>query len=144
MIDARVTFAPARDIVAVDLWDGSLPETPAVRTVRVEPNRWWLIDAGARVAEIAAAIADRGACTPIGGGFVRATLSGPGWRDLLSLSGFLDTGPHAMPPDAVARTVLHHVAVTMLVTRDTECEVYCAASYAPTLQALWHGATGGK
>lgn len=144
MIDADVTFAPVRDLVAVDLWEGSLPETPEIRAVKVEPARWWLIDAGSLAAEIADAVADRGAVTPIGGGFVRATLSGSGWRDLLSVSGFLDTGAHALPPGAVARTVLHHVAVTVLVTRDTECEVYCAASCARTLQALWHGATGGK
>lgn len=144
MIDADFTFVPVRDLVAVDLWEGSLPETPEVRAVRVEPNRWWLIDAGPAAAAIGEAIADRGAVTPIGGGFVRATLSGPGWRDLLSVSGFLDTGAHALPPGAVARTVLHHVAVTVLVTSETECEVYCAASYAGTLQALWHGATGGK
>ncbi|WP_010216325.1 sarcosine oxidase subunit gamma [Sphingomonas sp. PAMC 26621] len=144
MIDAHVAFAPARDIVAVDLWDGILPIFPGARAVQVEPNRWWLIDAGPHAAEIAEVIADRGACTAIGGGFVRATLSGPGWRDLLSVSGFLDTGAHALPPGAVARTVLHHVAVTVLVTSEAGCEVYCAASYAQTLEALWHGATGGK
>lgn len=144
MIDADFAFAPARDLVAVDLWDGSLPEIPGVRAVQVEPRRWWLIDAGPHAVEMAKAVADRGACTPIGGGFVRAALSGPGWRDLLSVSGFLDTSAHALPPGAVARTVLDHVAVTVLVTRETECEVYCAASYAQTLEALWHGSTGGK
>ncbi len=143
VIEATVSWANIHDLVVIDLWDGALPVFPGVRCVQVEPRRWWAIDAGEGATGIAVAIGAQGACTPIGGGLMRATLSGPGWRDLLSVSGFLDTTARALAPGAVARTVIHHVAVTLLVTSEAECEVYCASSYARTLEALWHGATGG-
>lgn len=144
MIDARFSFAPAADLVAIDLWEGPLPGVPGVRIVQVEPHRWWMIDGGTHAEQLAAEIDGNGACTAIGGGFVRATVSGPGWRDLLSVSGFLDCSAGALPPGSVGRSVIHHVAVTILVTDEGGCEVYCASTYARTLEELWRGACGGN
>lgn len=66
------------------------PVENGIRLLQVEPRRWWLIGAGERADDIAARIADSGAATPVGGGLVRATLSGPGWRTLLMVSGCFD------------------------------------------------------
>ncbi len=140
MIDAAFTLAPAGDVVALDLWEGALPDLHGVRALRLEPTRWWLIDAAPHLETITTALAGRGACTPIGGGLVRATIAGPGWRDLLSVSGVFDAGNPAFAPGAVAGTVIHHVAVTIAVTGTEDCEVYCATSYAPTLEQLWKAA----
>ena len=136
MIDASFHLAPARAVIAIDLWEGDLPPLPG-RAIRVEPRRWWLLDGGD-----SPAIGDRGAAAPIGGGLIRATLTGPDWRALLSVSGFLDT--EMLRAGDVAATVIHHVPVRIVVTADDACEVYFAASYADTLDDLWrHAITGG-
>lgn len=139
MIDAAFVLAPARDTIAVDLWDGDLPDLRG-RAVQVEPRRWWVFDGG-DLGSIRAAIGDRGAAVPIGGGVMRATMTGPGWRDLLSVSGFLDT--EALHVGDCVSTVIHHVAVRILVTGDASCEVFFAASYAGTLDELWQRAAKG-
>jgi sarcosine oxidase gamma subunit len=138
VIDAAFSFAPARDVVAIDLWDGDLPPLSG-RVMKVEPGRWWLLDGDIDTARTA--IGDHGAVAAIGGGLVCATITGPGWRDLLSVSGFLDV--ESLRPGDVAATVIHHVAVRLLVTSDAACEVYCAASYAGTLAELWQRAAKG-
>lgn len=142
MTDAvTVAMAPAPDLMALDLWDGALPDLGGIRAVRVEPMRWWLIDAAANAAAIAADLGTRGAITPFGGGVVRATLTGPGWRDLLSISGVFDSGDPSFTVGKVASTVIHHVPVRIVMTGGEACEVYCPASYAAALGALWRGAT---
>ncbi len=139
MIDASFRLAPAREVVAVDTWDGDLPLLPG-RAIQVEPRRWWLFDSVDPDA-IRDAIAGRGAAAAIGGGLVCATITGPAWRDLLSVSGFLDT--EMLREDEAVGTVIHHVPVRVLVTGDRACEVYFAASYAGTLDELWQRATKG-
>ena len=139
MIDASFALAPAREVIAIDLWEGELPALPG-RTIQVEPRRWWSLDS-ATFEAIATAIGDRGAAAPIGGGLVRATVTGPGWRDLLSVSGFLDI--EQLQPGDVASTVIHHVPVRLLVTGGQSCEVFFAASYAGTLDELWQRAAKG-
>lgn len=142
MIDATVAFAPARDVAVLDLWDGDPP--PVVgRMVRVEPRRWWLLDAGDDRDAVAAAVAGRGALTPIGGGLIRATITGPAWRDLLSVSGLFDTGEGGFPIGAHAGTVIHHVPVHIVAVDRAICEAYVATSYAPTLEELWRKACLG-
>lgn len=138
MIDARVTFAPARDVIAVDLWDDGAVALPG-RAIQVEPRRWWLIDGGDLET-----ISEQGVAAPIGGGLVCATITGPGWRDLLSVSSLFDSHDRQFAERAVRRTVIHHVAVTIHVTAAEACDVYCAASYAQTLKDLWRRAIGGS
>jgi heterotetrameric sarcosine oxidase gamma subunit len=143
VIDAPVTLstAPAGDVIALDLWDEiALPAD--AKLLQVEPRRWWLIDAGDRAAAIAAQVGDAGALTPIGGGLVRATLTGPGWRALLTLSGCFDSENPNFTTGQVAATIIHHVPVWIAVTGDSEAQVYMASSYAPTLIALWTQAIG--
>ena len=142
VIDAvALSTAPAGDVIALDLWDDiGLPDD--VRMLQAEPRRWWLIDASDRAADIAARIGDAGALTPIGGGLVRATLTGPGWRALLTISGCFDTENPGFGPGQVAATIIHHVPVWIAVTGDDECQVHMASSYAPTVSALWTQALG--
>ena len=145
MIDAPVTLsaAPAGDVIVLDLWDGaSPPAAPDTRMLHVEPRRWWLIDAGAHAPDMAVRIGDAGALTPIGGGLIRVTLAGPGWRALLTVSGCFDSENPGFGIGQVAATAIHHVPVWIAVTGDNECEAYMASSYAPTLIALWTQAIG--
>lgn len=144
MIDVSLLVSPARDVIVLDLWEGDLPDLGDVRTLKVEPARWWLVDAGAQAEAIAKAVEGHGACTPIGGGLMCAVMDGPGWRDLLSVSGLLDTRERSLAVGAVARTVIHHVPVTIAVTGPTRCEIYSASSFAPALEALWLEAIRGR
>lgn len=142
MIDATVAFAPARDVTVLDLWEGDLPAI-AVGAMQVEPHRWWLIDRSEAAEEIEREIAGRGVLVPIGGGLIRATISGPGWRDLLSVSGFFDVHDPGFGAGSAASTVIHHVPVRIRVTGESSCDVFFATSYASTLAELWQKASKG-
>lgn len=134
MIEAPVTMAiaPAGDIVALDLWAGTLPDL-GIRTLQVEPRRWWLFGAAGRDIDIG----DNGALAPIGGGLIRATFTGPGWRALLMISAVFDAENPNFAPGQVAATVIHHVPVWIAPIAADICEVFFAASYATDLVALW-------
>lgn len=148
MIDDRVTLtiAPAGDVIALDLWGAGDPRDAliGIRHIQAEPRRWWLFDAAGRADAVAARIGDAGALTAMGGGLMRATLTGPGWRALLTISGLFDCENPGFGPGAVAATIIHHVPVLIAVTGDLACEVYFAASYAPTLVELWANAIGAE
>lgn len=135
MIDAAVAIMPARDLLALDLWEGDLPDLASVRALQVEPRRWWLVDAGDAASAIAAQVAARGALTPFGGGFMVARITGAGWRELLSISAFVDT--ERLETGSVTSTVVHHVPVRIVVTATDACEVYFASSYTGALAELW-------
>nr|WP_295660388.1 sarcosine oxidase subunit gamma [Polymorphobacter sp.] len=139
MADVALTFAPAGDVVAVDLWSNLAPDFGTARAVRVEPRRWWLIDAG-DIAAIADAMRDDGCLTAIGGGLVRATLTGPGWRALLMVAGVFDAEDPRFGPGDCAATVIHHVPVWIVPVAADCAEVYFAASYAGGLIELWSAA----
>jgi heterotetrameric sarcosine oxidase gamma subunit len=142
VIDAIVAFASARDITVLDLWEGELPAI-AASAMQVEPCRWWLIDRRETTDGIETAIAGRGALVPIGGGVMRATIAGPGWRDLLSISGFFDVHDPGFVAGSAASTVIHHVPVRIRVTGESTCDVFFATSYASTLAELWQKASMG-
>jgi heterotetrameric sarcosine oxidase gamma subunit len=142
VIDATVAFAPAHDVTVLDLWEGELPAI-ATGAMQVEPCRWWLIDRSEAADEIETAIAGRGVLVPIGGGVIRATIAGPGWRDLLSISGFFDVHDPAFGAGSAASTVVHHVPVRIRVTGESTCDVFFATSYASTLAELWQKASKG-
>jgi len=138
-----VEMAPAGDLIALDLWAGALP--PAfgdVPMMRVEPTRWWLIGASGRLGELASLIGDKGALTPMGGGLMRATLIGPGWRSLLGVSGVFDAEGPQCAAGAVVATVIHHVPVWIAPQHDGACRLYVAASYAEGLIELWRATIG--
>ncbi len=131
-------MAPAGDVIALDRWDAAPPEVAAgTRLLHVEPRRWWLIGASTQADALTAQIGDTGALTPIGGGLTRATLTGPGWRALLTISGCLDVEDPRFGVGRIAATTLHHVPVWIAPTDAEVCEVYLANSYAPTLHELW-------
>lgn len=136
MTDALVAVAwtAARDLFVIDLWDGTPPAGPAL--LQVEPRRWW-VTSSADADAIAPAIAGHGALMPIGGGLARATLTGPGWRALLMVSGCFDAEAPAFAPGHVAATVIHHVPVWIAPIGDDAANVYCANSYVYTLADLW-------
>lgn len=145
MNDAPVTFglAPAGDVLALDLWEGDPPQLdPPLRLLHAEPRRWWVVGAGDAAAALASALGDRGALIPIGGGLVRATLTGPGWRWLLSVGGWLDTADPGFGHGRLVGSVIHHVPVWIAVIDDAACEVYLPSSYAATLADLWQRAIG--
>ena len=128
----EVVFAPAGDVLALDLWSGEEPSLDGVRVLQVEPSRWWLFDAGARSPDFG----DDGALAPIGGGLVRATMTGD-WRVTLMLAGWFDAENPRFGPGDVAATVIHHVPVWIAPVADDRCEAYFPASYAPSLARLW-------
>ena len=145
MIDEAVliTVKPAGDVVLLDLWSGDVEALCGdIVRLQVEPRRWWLLGAGDRVNALAARIADHGALAPIGGGLVRATLTGAGWRSLLMVAGLFDAENPAFTTGSLASTMIHHIAVRIVVTGERSCDVYFAASYAPALIEHWSRAAG--
>ena len=134
-----VHLAPTGNLVVVDLWSGDESLFGELPRIRVEPCRWWLFDHDP--ATLAERLAEHGAAAPIGGGLVRATITGPGWRALLMLAGLFDAEEPAFTTNSVASTIIHHVPVRLAVTSETACDVYFAASFAPTLIALWTAAS---
>ena len=132
MTDVVVSMVPAGDVLALDLWGGE-PQLGDIRALQVEPRRWWLIDAGERTPDPGG----DGALAPIGGGLVRATLTGSGWRESLMLAGWFDAENPGFGAGHVAATIIHHVPVWIAPLADDACEVYLPASYAPALARLW-------
>lgn len=145
MIDAAVHIAgaPAGDVVLLDLWSGNVETLCGdIPRLQIEPRRWWLIGAGDRLKALEARIADYGALAPIGGGLVRVTISGPGWRSLLMNAGLFDAEDTAFTTGSVVSTMIHHIAVRISVTAPEGCDVYFTASYAPAIIEHWSRATG--
>jgi heterotetrameric sarcosine oxidase gamma subunit len=137
--EVALSVAPAGDIVAVDLWGDAVPNFGGARAVRVEPRRWWLIDAGNADA-VATALRDDGTLTPIGGGLLRATLTGPAWRGLLMVGGVFDAEVPSFGPGDCAATIIHHVPVWIAPVACDCAEVFFAASYTGGLVELWTAA----
>lgn len=138
VIDAPVVLeiAPSGDVIALDLWAGTMPDF-GIRTLHVEPRRWWLFNVAGRASDIAARIGDTGALAPIGGGLMRATFTGSGWRALLMVSAVFDAEDSTFGPGQIAATVIHHVPVWIAPVAADVCEVYFAVSYANDLAGLW-------
>jgi sarcosine oxidase gamma subunit len=132
-----VTVAPAGDVIVLDLWAGALPDLGTVRALQVEPRRWWLLDAGDRAGAIGVQLGENGALAPVGGGLMRATLAGPGWRALLMLSGLFDAENPQFGPGVVAATIIHHVPVWIAPLAADACEAWFPASLTADLVALW-------
>ena len=145
MIDeaVHIAVAPAGDVVLLNLWSGDVESLCGkVPLLQVEPRRWWLLGARDRLESLEARIADHGALAPIGGGLVRATLTGAGWRSLLMVGGLFDAENPAFTTGSLASTMIHHIAVRIVVTGERSCDVYFAASYAPALIEHWSRAAG--
>ncbi len=145
MIDeaVQIAVAPAGDVVLLDLWSGEVATLCGdIPRLQVEPCRWWLLGAGDRLDALNARIGDHGALAPIGGGLVRATITGPGWRSLLMIAGLFDAEHTDFTTDSTVSTLIHHIAVRIAVTAPDACDVYFNASYAPALIDHWARAAG--
>ena len=132
-----ITAAPAGDVIVLDLWAGTLPALGEVAIMQVEPQRWWLFGPGSALAEIEAALGENGALTPIGGGLMCATLTGPAWREQLMISGLFDAEDPAFGPGQSAATRLHHAPVWIDVLSEDAANVYFPASLLDDMRHLW-------
>ena len=139
MTDPRVSIsiAPAGDVDVLDMWEDGDPLLDGVRAMQVEPHRWWLVDAGSKIEAITKALGDKGAITPIGGGLMRATLAGPGWRSQLMISGVFDAENPTFKPGDCAATIIGHASVWIDVISDETAHVYFAASLRGDMEQLW-------
>lgn len=150
----------AGDVHALELWDiggagavadvlgfalppaGRSAGSDALRAIRVEPMVWLVEGDGFDPAALAAAVEAYGALTAIGGGFVRASLRGEGWRQVLMRDGVFDAESAAFGPGCVAATVIAHVAVRLHVVAEDRCDALVPASYAGPLVESWRKIAG--
>ena len=135
--NVSISITPACDVVVLDMWGEGAPSLHGVRAMQVEPRRWWLIDAGSKIEAVTAALGDKGAITPIGGGLMCATLTGPGWRSQLMISGAFDAENPDFKPGDCAATVIGHVSAWIDVISDETAHVYFAASLRGDMEQLW-------
>lgn len=146
MTEVTITALPPVPIHRLELWDvaatglanlppfGRWSEEDGVRLLHVEPNAW-LIEGDCAVSPDAG-----GALTAIGGGLVRADLSGPGWRRLLMEGGVFDAEDPAFAAGCCAVTVIERVKVVLAVLGTETCRAYLPSSYAESVLGFWHRA----
>jgi heterotetrameric sarcosine oxidase gamma subunit len=151
--DAPITIARrAPDaLLRLELWDRApglaLPaplraaHTADGRLIWIEPDtvllRAPLADLAPAQTRLEAAAGEAGAVIDITGGLARFTLTGPAWRELLTIGGVLDVEDPAFAPGCTAATVLHHAAVWIDVIGEHEADLYCLPSYAQELEESW-------
>ena len=135
--NVSISIAPAGDVFVLDMWGDGDPTLNGVHAMHVEPRLWWLIDAGDKFQAITEALGDKGALAPIGGGLMRATLKGPGWRSQLMISGVFDAENPGFKPGDCAATIIGHVSVWIEVISDETAHVYFAASLRGDMEQLW-------
>jgi heterotetrameric sarcosine oxidase gamma subunit len=111
------------------------------RLIWTEPDAWLarapLASLDAAIAALEAVAGDAGAVIDITGGLARFRLTGPGWRELLTVGGVFDVESPAFAPGCTAATVLNHAAIWIDVIADEIADVYCLPSYARELEAGW-------
>jgi heterotetrameric sarcosine oxidase gamma subunit len=129
-VAARIEQATGLDLPALGRSTGD----DRFRLIRYEPTVWL---AEGDVSTLPAVLGDDGALTAIGGGIVRVELSGRRWRRLLMEGGVFDAESPSFAPGCSAATVIDHVAVRLLVTREDACLAYAPASYAADLIHFW-------
>lgn len=150
MTDLAIEPLPPAPLHRLELWGDPVPTAARLSGVlghalpaagRAEGNvlrcgpTTWMVEGD--VAALEAALEHGGACTAIGGGFVRVKLSGPGWRSLLMEGGLFDAENPAFGPDSVATTLIEHVTVTLRVIDADACLAYVPASHAEDLLHFW-------
>jgi len=147
---------PPLAMLRLELWtplaDATLPppgkaiETPAGRLIWIEPRafllRTELADLDRAVASLEAMAGEHGAVFDITGGLACFRLTGPGWRELLTIGGVFNVEDPAFAPGCVAATILNHAAIWIDVITPEVCDVYCPPSYADDLAEGWTRAIG--
>ncbi len=157
MTEVTITRLPPAPLHAMEVWSNTakvaarianatglaLPAkgrsagNDALRLIRFEPTVW-LVEGD--VSKLSAPLGDDGALTAIGGGIMRVELSGPRWRRLLMEGGVFDAESPDFAAGCSAATVIDHVAVRLLVTREDACLSYVPASFAADLIQFWESA----
>ncbi len=157
MTDVTITVLPVSPLHLLEIWSNpqevakrfeaatgfALPKagrsagSDALRAIRFEPTAW-LIEGDADA--IAAALAEDGALTAIGGGISRVRVSGPGWRTLLMEGGVFNAESPDFAPECSAATIIDHVNVRLHVVSHDSCEAYVPASFSAGLIRFWQEA----
>ena len=135
--DVSISIAPADDVVVLDMWGDDLPALHGIHAMHVEPRRWWLVDAGDKIKIITEALGDEGAIAPIGGGLLRATLTGPSWRSQLMISAVFDAENPNFKAGDCAATIIGHSSVWIDVISAESAHAYFAASLRGDMERLW-------
>ncbi|MDR3507925.1 MAG: sarcosine oxidase subunit gamma family protein [Caulobacteraceae bacterium] len=157
MTEAPVTVTPCPPdaLLRLEIWGdlaavqarGDLPpvgrsaDTALGRLIWIEPGVWMLrappANLAAAITHLEAIAAQDGAVIEISGGLVRHRLSGPAWRELLTIGAVFDVEDPAFAPGRAAATVLHHTAIWIDVIEAAAADVYCLPSYAQELAETW-------
>jgi heterotetrameric sarcosine oxidase gamma subunit len=120
---------------------GRAADTPMGRLIWIEPGAWLLRaplgDLVQATAQLEILAGDDGAVIDITGGLARFRLTGPAWRELLTVGGVFDVENPAFAPGCAAATILHHAAIWIDVIEAETADVYCLPSYAQELAAGW-------
>jgi heterotetrameric sarcosine oxidase gamma subunit len=145
---------PPLALLRLELWgqivDAPLPskgraiETACGRLMWIEPRAYLLraalADLDRAVASLEAIAGDHGAVFDLTGGLACFRLTGPGWRELLTIGGVFDVEDPAFEPGCVAATILHHAPIWIDVIDPETCDVYCPPSYGVELAERWAAA----
>lgn len=157
----RLTPCEPFALIAIDLWSDthrladllgtdppslgcSTPLTGGWRVMRLEPTVWWLVGPRAALTErltvLREFLDDAGGVTDLSDGFDGVRITGPGWRELLTIGGVFDAENPAFRPGCTAGTILHHVAVRYDVIAAEEVCVFIPPSYVEYLSHPWRDA----
>ena len=139
--------APDAEARSQALWGAALPapgraiDAGPGRLIWIEPGAWLLraplADLGRTLAELEQIAAADGAVIDITGGLARWRLSGPGWRELLTVGAVFDVEDPDFAPGCAAATILNHAAIWIDVVGDRTADVYALPSYAQELSEAW-------
>jgi methylglutamate dehydrogenase subunit D len=114
---------------------GGVARQGALTLIRTGPGRVWVVDeAGGIEGRLAGALDPaRGCLTPLGHGWRRWRLEGPGARELLGKVVPLDLEAAARAPERAARTGLHHAPVLLHHLGDDAFDLYLPQTFARSL-----------
>lgn len=155
MTDVTITILPTAPLHAMEIWSApiaiaqrfeaavgfALPPMgrsagdDRLRLIRYEPTVWLIEgDSG----DLPTILDEDGEVTAIGGGIVRARLSGAGWRTLLMEGGVFDAENPQFGPGCSASTIIDHVNVRLHVVNADTCDAYLPLSFSAGLLQFWH------
>ena len=116
----------------------------ACRLIWVEQDTWLARttpeQGDALLATLTAALGEDGSAADMSGALVRLRITGPGWRELLTIGAVFDVENPAFAPGCMAGTLIAHSPVRLDVVSETVVEAYTPPSYAPDLTEFWHEA----
>lgn len=159
-----LTPAPAATLLTFEVWSnadafaarfeaafGAPPPSPLrsadygkTRILWTEPNVWIAVvspaEAPALAERLTAALAEDGALTEVTGAYARLTITGPGWRELLTVGAMFDAEDPAFAPGCAVATVYDHAPVRLDVVGPDTVIAWTAPSYSQGLFSFWREA----